>query len=89
MSKKRKPEIVIKKDFLYRGKTLEYLKTLDVRESAKFLPSPSRRSILKGFDMIEKFIKMRKENCQRKTNKNTEKSSSNCSKISWNGYWRS
>jgi len=57
MSKKRKPEIVIKKDFLYRGKTLEYLKTLDVRESAKFLPSPSRRSILKGFDMIEKFIK--------------------------------
>lgn len=54
--KKIKPEIV-KKDVLYRGKTLDYLKTLDVRESAKFLPSRSRRSILRNFDVIENFIK--------------------------------
>lgn len=57
MSKKKKLEI-IKKDVLYRGKTLEFLKTLDVRESAKFLPSRSRRSVLKKFDIVEKFIKM-------------------------------
>ncbi len=48
---------VIKKDTLYRGKTIEYLKTLDVRESAKFLPSPSRRYLLRNFQTIEKFIK--------------------------------
>ena len=38
MAKKRKPE-PIKKDVLYRGKTFEFLKTLDVRESAKYLSS--------------------------------------------------
>lgn len=57
MAKKKKPEL-IKKDVLYRGKTFEFLKTLDVRESAKFLPSRSRRSVLKNFDVVEKFIKM-------------------------------
>ncbi len=56
MAKPRKQEIV-KKDFLYRGKTIEYLKTLDVRESAKFLPSGSRRYVMKNFDVIERFIK--------------------------------
>ena len=56
MARQRRPEIV-KKDILYRGKTVEYLKTLDVRESAKFMPSRSRRTILKNFDVIEKFVK--------------------------------
>ncbi len=41
----------------YRGKTLEELQTLDVRESAKYLPARSRRSVLRNFDVIEKFIK--------------------------------
>jgi hypothetical protein len=41
----------------YRGKTLTYLKTLDVRECAKYLPSRSRRSVLRHFEIIEKFIK--------------------------------
>ncbi len=65
MAKHKKPE-VIKKDVLYRGKTIEYLKTLDVRESAKFMPSRSRRFILKNFDVIEKFIKM----CEKKLSRN-------------------
>ena len=65
MAKKKKPEI-IKKDFLYRGKSLDFLKTLDVREAAKFLPSRSRRSVLKSFDSIEKFIKL----CEKKLSKN-------------------
>jgi|SRR3989344_3258461 len=55
MAKQKRPDI-IKKDVLYRGKTIDFLKTLDVRESAKYLPSRSRRTILKNFDVVEKFI---------------------------------
>ncbi|MDO8508432.1 MAG: ribosomal protein S19 family protein [Nanoarchaeota archaeon] len=65
MARHRKQEIV-KKDFLYRGKTVEYLKTLDVRESAKFLSSSSRRYILNNFDVLEKFIKR----CEKKLSQN-------------------
>jgi small subunit ribosomal protein S19 len=62
MAKKKKLKV---KDFeltqvreaIYRGKPIEELKALDVRESAKFLPSRSRRSVLRNFDTIEKFIK--------------------------------
>tara|TARA_Y100000310_G_scaffold342955_1_gene448452 strand:+ start:9186 stop:9611 length:426 start_codon:yes stop_codon:yes gene_type:complete len=65
MAKKRRKsrdrEIITKKQALYRGKSLEELQTLDVRESAKFLPSRSRRTVLRNFDTIEKFIK-RSEN---------------------------
>ncbi|MEK6852676.1 MAG: ribosomal protein S19 family protein [Nanoarchaeota archaeon] len=56
MNKNKKPEIT-RKEVMYRGKTLEYLKTLDVRESAKFMNSSSRRYILKNFDVVERFIK--------------------------------
>ena len=64
MAKRRRQRIseVIRKESLYRGKTLEHLKTLDVRESAKYLPSRSRRSVLKNFDKIEKFIRI----CEKK-----------------------
>lgn len=55
MAKQKKPEI-LKREAFYRGKTLEYLKTLDVREVARYLPSRSRRTILRNFDKIEKFI---------------------------------
>ncbi len=57
MAKRRIRIDTTKKEYRYRGKTLEYLKTLDVRESAKFLKSRSRRTILKNFEKIEKFIK--------------------------------
>src|SRR3989338_10653915 len=51
-------EVAIRvKEFLYRGKSLEELKNLDVREVAKYLPSRSRRSVLRNFDSIEKFTK--------------------------------
>ena len=49
--------IVRSKDVLYRGKSLEELKKLDVRESAKYLPARSRRSVLRHFDQVERFIK--------------------------------
>ena len=66
MAKKHKKPEIIKKDVLYRGKTIEYLKTLDVRESAKFLSSSSRRFILKNFDIVERFIKQ----CEKRISQN-------------------
>ena len=62
----RKQQIIKSREHIYRGKTLEELKTLDVRESAKYLPSRSRRSVLRNFDTIEKFIKR----AEAKLNKN-------------------
>jgi small subunit ribosomal protein S19 len=53
-----------KKEFKYRGKTLEELKTMDTREFAKLLPSKQRRFVLRNFQEIEKFVsrcKMKQE----------------------------
>src|SRR3989344_3505829 len=55
--KDRKVEEITRKEILYRGNGIEELKKLDVRESAKLLPSRSRRSVLRNFDLIEKFLK--------------------------------
>ena len=57
---------VRKKEQNYRGKSLEELKELDVRESAKFMPSRSRRSVLRNFDVIQKFVKR----CEKKLERN-------------------
>jgi small subunit ribosomal protein S19 len=57
--------IVRSKESRYRGQKLEDLQKLDVRESAKFLPSRSRRSVFRNFDVIERFIK----SCERKVEK--------------------
>lgn len=60
-------EVIIKsKEKKYRGLALEELKAFDVRESAKYMPSRSRRAVLRNFDVIEKFIKT----CERKISKN-------------------
>ncbi len=50
-------EILEKKQFTYRGKTLEELKKLDIREFAKYLTSRERRTVLRNFDIIERFLK--------------------------------
>lgn len=47
---------ITKKDFTFRGKTLEELQKLDVREFAKYVKSRQRRTILRQFQEIEKFI---------------------------------
>ncbi|MBI2630167.1 30S ribosomal protein S19 [Candidatus Pacearchaeota archaeon] len=52
----KKPEFE-KKQFFYRGKTLEELKKLDTREFAKYVPARERRTILRNFDVIEEFVK--------------------------------
>ena len=43
-------------EFAYRGKKMEDLKQLDTREFAKLLKSRQRRTVLRQFDVIEKFI---------------------------------
>lgn len=45
-----------KKEFLFRGKTLEELNGLEVREFSKYLKSRQRRAVLRQFHEIEKFI---------------------------------
>lgn len=51
-------EVILKsKEVFYRGKNLDELKKLDVREVAKFLPARSRRSVLRSFQQIEQFVK--------------------------------
>ncbi|MBI3334640.1 ribosomal protein S19 family protein [Candidatus Pacearchaeota archaeon] len=51
-------EVFIKsKEVFYRGKNLEELKKLDVRECAKYLSSRSRRSVLRNFQTIENFVR--------------------------------
>ena len=50
-----------KKQFKYRGKTVEELKELDVREFAKYLPSRRRRTVLRQFQRIEDFVNKSKE----------------------------
>ncbi len=52
---------IIKKQFTFRGKTIEELKALDVREFAKYIKSRQRRSVLRQFQEIEKFINRSKE----------------------------
>ncbi|MDD5699680.1 MAG: 30S ribosomal protein S19 [Candidatus Nanoarchaeia archaeon] len=45
-----------KKQFTFRGKTLDELASLDVREFAKYLKSRQRRATLRQFNEIEKFV---------------------------------
>ncbi len=55
-----------RKEFTYRGKTLDELKKLDVREFSKYLKSGPRRTILRQFQQTENFINRAKN----KINKN-------------------
>ncbi|MCX6746855.1 MAG: ribosomal protein S19 family protein [Candidatus Pacearchaeota archaeon] len=45
-----------KKQFTFRGKTIDELKTLDVREFAKYLKSRQRRAVLRQFQNVENFV---------------------------------
>ncbi|HLD38068.1 MAG TPA: ribosomal protein S19 family protein [Candidatus Nanoarchaeia archaeon] len=55
-----------KKEFTYRGKTLEELKQLNPKEFAKYLKSKERRYFLRNYPEIERFVKRVRE----KLNKN-------------------
>ena len=54
-----------KKQFTFRGKTIEELKALNVREFAKFVKSRARRSILRQFQDIENFVNRSKKKMSR------------------------
>jgi len=45
-----------KKEIKFRGKTIEELKALEVREFATHLKSKQRRILLRNFQEIEKFV---------------------------------
>ena len=45
------------KEKFYRGKNVEDLKKLDTREFAKLVKARARRSLLRNFDVVEKFVK--------------------------------
>ena len=57
--------MIKKKEFTYRGKTLDELKSLDVREFAKFLKSYQRRNVLRNFQEIERFVSKSKERTEK------------------------
>ncbi|MEX0919996.1 MAG: 30S ribosomal protein S19 [Candidatus Pacearchaeota archaeon] len=56
MTQTKHTDEVKKKEFTYRGKTIEELGKLDVREFAKYLRSRNRRSVLRQFQKIEDFV---------------------------------
>lgn len=62
-----------KKEFTYRGKTIEELKALDVREFAKFLRARERRTVLRQFHDIEEFVNRSKEKVAKKKQIKTHK----------------
>ena len=64
-----------KKQFTFRGKTLEQLKELDVREFAKYVKSRTRRALLRQFQTVEDFVSRAKGKIEKnkpiKTHKRT------------------
>jgi len=44
------------KEFTFRGKKIEELKQLEIREFAKYLTSRKKRSLLRQFDKVERFL---------------------------------
>lgn len=62
----KKPELIRKKEFTYRGKPLEELKQMDTREFAKLLKSNEKRTVLRQSDEIQNFILR----CNKKIQKN-------------------
>ncbi len=53
------------KEMKFRGKQIEELKKLDVREFAKYIRSKERRYLLRNFDVMGKFIISAREKSER------------------------
>jgi small subunit ribosomal protein S19 len=64
-----------KKTYTFRGKTIEQLKELDVREFAKHVKSRTRRALLRQFQTVEDFVSRAKKKLEKgkpiKTHKRT------------------
>ncbi len=50
-----------KKQFVFKGKTIDELKNLDVREFARFVKARARRTMLRQFQEIEEFVNRAKK----------------------------
>ncbi len=60
-------EVAIKsKDKRFCGLTLEQLQALSLKDSLKYMPARSRRSLLRHPEVVEKFIKSAEEKISRK-----------------------
>jgi len=55
-----------KKEFTYRGKPIEELKKIDIREFALLLKSNEKRTALRQTDEIQRFILKCKKNSEKK-----------------------
>lgn len=62
-----------KKEFTFRGKTLEELKELNVREFSVYLTSRQRRNVLRQFHDIENFITRSKKKIRNNKSVKTHK----------------
>jgi small subunit ribosomal protein S19 len=49
-------EVFKRREFKFRGKSIEELKVLDIREFAKLLKSNEKRTLLRQYDFIQNFI---------------------------------
>lgn len=56
MEKEIETSEIKRKEFTYRGKTIDELKKIDVREFSKYIKSNQRRSVLRQFQQIEDFV---------------------------------
>ena len=65
---KQKMEIERKKDFTYRGKTLDELKKLEIREFANLISARERRTILRNTEVIQNFL----AKCKKREGKNKQ-----------------
>ena len=68
MPEQNNKQILKKKEFTYRGKPLEELKQLDIREFAQLLKSNERRTALRQTDELQKFVLR----CKNKSNKDKQ-----------------
>jgi small subunit ribosomal protein S19 len=73
MAENIKAEETTKKVFVFKGKKLEELKALEVREFSKYLKSRPRRAILRQFQEIENFVNRAKKKIERKKQIRTHK----------------
>ena len=62
---REKVKIEKRKEFEFRGKSLEELKKLDIREFAKLVTARERRTILRNTDVTENFL----ARCKKKLDK--------------------
>lgn len=54
-----------KKEFTYRGKTMDELRPLDIREFSKLLKSNERRTAIRQYNEIQKFLLKCKQKLQK------------------------